>query len=284
MKKHNLLMTLFFTLLALTLKVSAQEQSLDDSDIISVEGMYNAQPVQKANQSSAKKADALPTQLTNKTANDANEKQEVKDLKDLNKLSPFREVSVIQKKFLPKTERFQFFVGASVMTNTPWYNNYGGKLNLSYNFAESFGIELQSTFLTSSESKSVKEIHDNNLLNAEQFVYTKNYYGLDLVWSPIYGKMTSLDRKIIPFDMYFSIGGGTSVTNSKEKNNSTLHIGTGQIFALSKSMAFRWDYSFNTFAATPQATVNNPNPSQGGYNDLVFTAGVSFFFPEAGYR
>ncbi|MFN3697535.1 MAG: outer membrane beta-barrel domain-containing protein [Pseudobdellovibrio sp.] len=281
MKKH-LVKILFFALLTVNVKIYAQEQGLDDSEIISVEGMYNAQPLPKVNQ--IKKNDAQPTQLTNSGADNSNRVQEVKDLKDLNKLAPFREVSVIQKKFLPKTERFQLFVGASAMTNTPWYNNFGGKLNLSYNFTESLGIELQSTFLTSSESKSVKEIRDNNLLNAEQFVYTKSYYGVDLVWSPIYGKMTSLDRKIIPFDMYFSIGGGTSVTNSKEKNNSTLHIGTGQIFALSKSMAFRWDYSFNTFAATPQSTASNSNPSQGGYNDLIFTAGVSFFFPEAGYR
>ena len=281
MKKH-LVKILFFALLTVNVKIYAQEQGLDDSEIISVEGMYNAQPLPKVNQ--IKKNDALPTQLTNSGADNSNRVQEVKDLKDLNKLAPFREVSVIQKKFLPKTERFQLFVGASAMTNTPWYNNFGGKLNLSYNFTESLGIELQSTFLTSSESKSVKEIRDNNLLNAEQFVYTKSYYGVDLVWSPIYGKMTSLDRKIIPFDMYFSIGGGTSVTNSKEKNNSTLHIGTVQIFALSKSMAFRWDYSFNTFAATPQSTASNSNPSQGGYNDLIFTAGVSFFFPEAGYR
>jgi len=277
--KHIIILLFVFTASV----VAQAQQNLEDDEIISVEGMYTAPQVSS---SSLKKnePDALPSQLTNKTNQDAAVLDEVVDLKDLNRLAPFREVSVIQKKFLPKTERFQLFAGLGIMTNTPWYNNYGGKLNLSYNFIESFGIELSSTFLTNSESQSVKEIRDNNTLNAEQFVYTKNYYGLDLVWSPIYGKMTSLDRKIIPFDMYFSIGGGTSVTNSKEKNNTTLHIGTGQIFAISKSMAFRWDYSFNTFAATPQATVNSPNPSQGGYNDLIFTAGFSFFFPEVGYR
>ena len=97
-------------------------------------------------------------------------------------------------------------------------------------------------------------------------------------------KISSLDDTIVPFDMYFSLGGGTSSTNSQEGSNATIHVGLGQIFAISKSMAFRWDYSFNTFSATPVATATSGSPEKSNYNDLVLSAGVSFFFPEASYR
>jgi outer membrane beta-barrel protein len=85
--------------------------------------------------------------------------------------------------------------------------------------------------------------------------------------------------------MYFAFGGGTSSTNSQEKSVPALHVGTGQIFALTKSMAFRWDYSWNFYQATPVSDAASTSaPSKSNYNDLVFTAGVSFFFPEANYR
>lgn len=255
------------------------QQTLGDDEIVSVEGMYSTQaPAKETKQAENQE---LPSQL--KQTNTATS-IEVKDLKDLNRLAPFSEVSVIQKKFMPKTQRFQLFAGGSVMTNTPWYNNVGVKLNLSYNFTETFGLEINSMFLTNTERESTKEIKDAHNLLAEQFIYTKSYTGIDLVWSPIYGKISALDDTIIPFDMYFSLGGGTSATNSQEGNNATFHVGVGQIFAISKSMAFRWDYSFNTFAATPVKTATSGTPEKNNYNDLILSAGISFFFPEASYR
>ncbi|MFN3454688.1 MAG: outer membrane beta-barrel domain-containing protein [Pseudobdellovibrio sp.] len=261
---------------------SQAQESVEDNEIVSVEDVYNNAPATTVTPTRPgyEENQSLPVD-TNKRKTEAT--QEVNDLKDLSRLAPFSEVSVIQKKFLPKTGRFQAFIGGSVMTNTPWYNNYGGKLHLAYHFTETLGLELNSSFLTNSESKSVKEIRDNNGLNAEQFVYTKSYYGLDLMWSPIYGKMTSLNDTVIPFDMYFSFGGGVSKTNSKEKDNSTFHVGVGQIFALSKAVAVRWDYSFTTFSATPAST-NNGLAEASRYNDLLLTLGFSFFFPEASYR
>lgn len=253
------------------------QQTLDDDDIVTVEGVYSNQPAAKDQKQPVNQE--LPSQLKQHPQN-----VDVKDLKDLNRLAPFSEVSVIQKKFMPKTQRFQLFAAGSVMTNTPWYNNIGAKLNLSYNFTETFGLEINSMFMTNSERESTKEIKEAHNLLAEQFIYTKSYVGLDLVWSPIYGKISALDDTIIPFDMYFAFGGGTSSTNSQEGNNATLHVGLGQIFALSKSMAFRWDYSFNTFAATPVATATSGSPEKSNYNDLVLSAGISFFFPEASYR
>lgn len=269
---------LVFTLSVIAMIPAMAQQTLEDDEIVSVEGVYSTQPAAKENKQNAE----LPDQL--KEQKQQSESVEVQDLKDLNRLAPFSEVSVIQKKFMPKTQRFQLFAGGSVMTNTPWYNNIGAKLNLGYNFTETLGLEVNSLFLTNSERESTKEIKEAHNLLAEQFIYTKSYVGLDLVWSPFYGKVSALNDTIVPFDMYFSLGGGSSTTNSQEGSNTTFHVGLGQIFAISKSMAFRWDYSFNTFAATPVATATTPNPSESRYNDLVLSAGISFFFPEATYR
>lgn len=273
--------------------VMAENQALDDQEILNVESIYkNQPPAAKPKQAtvtsesvSSEKSEAesdQPAEIKPSVQN-----QKVQSLTDLNKLAPFREVSIIQKKFLPKTERFQLFAAGGTTTNSPWFLNLGLKVNLGYYFTESFGVELSGIFLTNTEREVAKEIRDNNQLQPEKFINTKNYYGIDLVWAPIYGKLTMLNSRIIPFDMYFSAGGGTSSTNSLEGSVPTLHVGMGQIFAISKSMAFRWDYSLNTFQATPIPDSSLTTAGVGeknNYNDLILTAGLSFFFPEAKYR
>ncbi len=270
----------------------AEDQALDDQEILNVENLYkNLTPTVKP--TPVPTDSETPVESTESQTEQVNvEKpavvnQKVQNLTDLNKLAPFREVSVIQKKFLPKTERFQLFAGVGTTTNSPWFLNLGVKVNLGYYFTESFGIEASGIFLSNTERQVAKEIRDNNQLQPEKFINTKNYYGLDLVWAPIYGKLTLLNSRIIPFDMYFSAGGGTSSTNSAEGNVPTLHVGMGQIFAITKAIAFRWDYSLTTFQATPIPDSSLTTAGSGiknNYNDLILTAGLSFFFPEAKYR
>ena len=279
------------------LKSSAQEQALDDQEIINVENLYKAtpppaaQPVKIPVSETPGKSPIVESEILDPSINAQAEKnlktpQKVDRITDLNKLSPFREVSIIQKKYLPKTERFQLFGGLGATTNSPWFLNLGVKLNLGYYFTESFGVEASGVFLSNSERQVAQEIRTNNNLQPEKFVNTKSYIGLDLVWAPIYGKITMLNERIIPFDMYFSAGVGNSSTNSQEGSNPTLHLGTGQIFAISKAIAFRWDYSWTLFQATPVADSNlgSAQLQKNSYNDLILTAGFSFFFPEAKYR
>lgn len=291
----RILISIFAFLVSLPIFSYAEDQVLDDQEIINVEKLYSEQPAPTAPAIESGKSSGSSvntggstneTSAVEKSMPDAPKQQEkLERLTDLNTLAPFREISVIQKKYLPKTERFQLYAAGGMTTNSPWFLNLGLKLNLGYYFTESFGVELSGIFLSNSEREVSKEIRENNNLQPEKFVNTKNYVGGDLLWSPIYGKVTFLNDRIIPFDMYFSAGVGSSTTNSKEGTNTTFHLGTGQIFALSKSMAFRWDYSWNMYQATPVADSAATTASQSNsYNDLILTAGLSFFFPEVSSR
>ncbi len=282
--------------IALTPKnINAAEQNLDDQEILNVEGLYKNNAPKKetptANTSELPSQTNQPNETENKNETVAEKAPKVnvkvEKIADLNKLASFSEISVIQKKYLPKTERFQLYAGVGTTTNSPWFLNLGAKFNLGYYFTESFGIELSGIILSNSERQVSKEIRDNNSLQPEKFVNTKNYMGADIVWAPIYGKLSLLNERIIPFDMYFSAGGGTSSTNSQEGSVPTIHIGTGQIFAINKAFAFRWDYSWSFFQATPfiaNGSASSSQPLKNSYNDLILTAGFSFFFPEAKYR
>ncbi len=251
--------------------VWAQEEDtlseISNSDAASDVDQIAAEIEKKVQKSEAKEA-----------AQDKPEKEEkLEDFSGLGKLAPFSEISVIQKRFLPKTGRFQFFGGLATMVNDPWFSSMGFDLRFGYHFTEAWGVELNGIFLSNSQRPAAKDLYDQHGVKADSFVTTKGYSGGSLVWTPIYGKMGYFNRRIIPFDMYFQAGGGqTQVDNGS--GGSTIHFGTGQIFALSKGMGFRWDFTWNSFSATPTGK------SAQNFNNLLLTFGASFFFPEAKYR
>ncbi len=195
----------------------------------------------------------------------------------LGTLAPFSEVSVIQKRYMPKTGRFQFFGGLNLVTNNPFFETYGVVAKGAYFLNETWGLEANYFNLSTTEAKSTKELKDFQNVSTDNLIYPKDYLGLDLMWFPMYGKFSLFSKKIIPFDMYFSAGYGVTGTQSNEKPG-TLHFGTGQMFSVTKGIAIRWDFSWHSFAA------KGIEENSSNFNFLFLSVGASFFFPEASYR
>lgn len=266
-------MILTISLLTLGVAVKAQDSDVEELNLIEMEldrDSQNRTVIQDSETPSETGRSTMPpTQST---------VPEVKKVEDLNRLTDFQQVSVIQRRFLPRTERVQFFIAPTLTLNDPWFNVYGGTLRAGYNFREAWGIEAGYTFLSTSKSQALEELDKENNTIAKNIVFSKSYYNIDINWTPIYGKMTWLDEQILYYDTYFSLGyGGTEVQTGDIQ--PTLHLGLGQIFSISKKMAFRWDLSWNFFEAKDLDTT-----STGGYNNVFISAGFSFFFPEASYR
>ena len=199
------------------------------------------------------------------------------DFSGLAKLAPFSEISVIQKRFLPKSQRIQFTGAFTTITNNPWFFTAGVSLKAAYYFTEAWGIEGMYNAMSSSSRQSANELHDNNNVSADSFGFPKNYMGVDAKYTPFYGKMTWQNKKIVPFEHYFTVGlGNTSVSTGG--SGATLHFGTGENFALSKRFSVNWDFSMMNYAAKDTTGVNQ------SFSDLLLTVGMSFFYPEASYR
>lgn len=202
-------------------------------------------------------------------------------LSELATLEPFNDIAVIQRKFLPKTGRFEVAGMAMGSVNNPFFSNLGLGLRGSYFFNEKHGVELQYYFLSNSERGVTKSLRDNQRVETKSLTTPKNYMGAAYRWNPIYGKMTWLNRAIVPFDLFFTVGGGLTKTDLGN-SEPTIHIGTGQVFALTKAMAFRWDISWNLYQA--EAIESNGDKLTNNQDDLFLMLGMSFYFPEAKYR
>jgi outer membrane beta-barrel protein len=205
---------------------------------------------------------------------------EVKGVSDLSSLSEFKDIAVIQKRFLPKTQRFEAFGGVNGILNDKFFTSVGLNGRLGYSFTERLGIELLVMVLSTSEREVTRNLVDRRGVKTTNFVSPQNYYGLDFRWTPLYGKMGFINKKITAFDLYFSAGAGMTNTN-QGGSEPTVHFGTGQIFSITKSTAFRWDFSWNFYNARSGVAGASQNSL---YNNLFLTIGASFFFPEATYR
>jgi len=202
---------------------------------------------------------------------------DIKEVSELSQLTQFEDVAVIQKRFLPKTSRVEIFPNVGFIINDSFFTNTAFSGRVAYYFSESYGLEINGMILGTSERKVTSDLNQVRGVVTRSLVSPQSYYGLDFKWSPVYGKVASLDKSIVPFDMYFNIGGGMMKTN-QGTNPTAIHFGTGQAFALSKWSAFRWDiswYWYNTTSATG---------ASGSFTNIFAMIGMSFFVPEASYR
>lgn len=205
---------------------------------------------------------------------------EVNKLSELSMLSPFENIAVIQKRFLPKTMRLEMSGNGLISTNSAYFNNIGIGARLGFYFDEKYGLEAGYQVVTSSQRPITEGLVDNQRIKTSALVEPESYYGLAFKWAPVYGKIAWFQEKIIPFDLYFTPGFGFSKT-THGGSEPTFTLGLGQLFALTKSVGVRWDFYWNNYKA--KITVDGVSQTQN-HNDLFLGIGLSYFIPEATYR
>jgi len=279
-KKIDLIKLYIIFALALfcTLSLHAQEEISPDSGS---DSLYEKE-IQKG-----PKTNLLQNELngTENKSDDAGTSQEkLNKISQLGNLAPFSDIAVIQKKFLPKTGRFELFPNIGLVTNNAFFFSAFFQGRLGYGITEKWSLEATASFFTNSKSKVTKELKDKKQVDTESHILTRNYYGLDVKWAPIYGKMGVFSSGIMPFDMYFSLGGGIMKTN-QDTSPFAIHVGTGQIFALRKWWAFRWDLSGYFYSSdTHVSNSGSTRVNHESFQDIQLSLGMSFFFPDAKYR
>ncbi|MES2769040.1 MAG: outer membrane beta-barrel domain-containing protein [Bdellovibrionota bacterium] len=213
---------------------------------------------------------------------DAPKSEKLKSISELDKLTPFNDIAVIQKRFLPKSQRFEFNPNLGLITNNAFFMTTFLQGRLAYAITEKWAIEAIVAVFMDQKYKVTKDLEDEASVQTTSLLLPEMYYGADIRWSPIYGKMGSFSEGIVPFDMYFSLGAGIMDTN-QEDSPLAIHVGTGQIFGLNKWMAFRWDLSGYMYSSEVTKS-NGTGKNSDSFTDVQLSLGMSFFFPDATYR
>lgn len=194
----------------------------------------------------------------------------------------FSNIIVISKKFLTKTNRLEVFTYGATGINNAFYLDIAPGVDITYYFKEKYALSFSYLYFFNTKKKVTKDLEDATI-NAKLGFFPKQFVGAYFHWSPIYGKFALLNRKLIPFDLYFSLGLGQFSAKYTKKENSgegavapfkslALSAQMGQQFALSSSIAFHWKILWNLFPLPDDGVV------RGQSNNILFGLGVSWFF------
>ena len=223
----------------------------------------------------------------------------IKSLSDLQQLTPYESVSVIQKRYLPKTFRGEFNLSTSFVINHTFFYLGGLSARAGFFIREDHGFGLEGSAFLPAVNKLVTNemISPPNLILPFTAVFSQFYGGAYYKWSPIFGKFAVLNKKIIYFDMYMTFGAGVSRVvkglNDKTLENlegatslpqlakdvfPTINLGLGQMFAINQSWAFNWDLKWL------YTIVQYQNQEKYTPLDINLSLGINYYFPGAGYR
>ena len=213
-----------------------------------------------------------------------------KGFKNLEKLSSFKNIVVLQRRYFPKTQRvFLSLRGASII-NDAYFAVNGFGAEGGFYLTEHWGLNFEYIkFNSYKKQHTEKLIEDRSVLSS--FTYPIKRTSVGIKWVPMYGKIAFRDKKITYFDHYFSLGYGSIELVSG--SSPLIYIGTGQIFPFNKNWAFQWELVFNRYEAKDildksavivEKERKTERELEQKFDTLIFNIGLTFFYPGADYR
>jgi outer membrane beta-barrel protein len=200
-------------------------------------------------------------------------------------------VKAVQRKGFLKRGRFEVAPIFALTVNDAFYQKFGGGLRLAYNIHDSFAVAVRGLTYRQPEWSSPRSwqpapirtdsTKEGKVAFGGQLLASQIYdqLMLDGIWSPIYGKVSVLDQKIVHFDLYLSAGFGlvwtaTTEPPRSEKPPIAADLGGGVRFYPKDWLAIELGLMATLYSDRPQASL--PATVQKVF---AATVGVSFFFP-----
>lgn len=196
---------------------------------------------------------------------------------DVQTTASYEDFSVIQRNYMPKTERAQISLGLTSTPTDVFFRTLGLNVKLSYHFNETWGIEAFGYSLSSSARSEVGNLESTQAVSVRSLVSIRNYIGLNVYNSFIYGKHAFLNNLIFPFEIYSAFGFG-KITNQNSEDSTAVQLGIGELTSISRSSAIRLDLTWSFYKT------KNILGKEEANNSIFLTVGYSYFFPEPLYR
>ena len=206
---------------------------------------------------------------------------EARKLSDLVHLSPFSDIAVIQRRFMPKTGRVSISALSTFTLSSEFFLNPGVEGHLTYHFLEKHGVELSGYYVLTLNRGVTDDMIGIGANVSELLPIARAFVGLTYKWMPVYGKIAFYNQRILAFDTFFNFGGGMS--GVKRKKNPLVWepvfiASIGQVFAITRNLGLRWDLRYHL-------TIETQNKAGiTALHDILFSIGFSYYYPSAGLR
>jgi outer membrane beta-barrel protein len=231
----------------------------------------------------------LSTISINANAQSGSDKLDVKALEQKYWAAKDDDFSVVQNRAFSKNNRFFTTLHYGQAINDPYYTGSYLGASLGYFFNETWGLEANYMMSNFSDSKSFKDIV--SLGGGPKVNEAKDKAVINVMWFPIYAKMSLFDKKIIHFDMGLSLGVGNfgyerkyyvgtfpAGSEKSEKGTSLGYsLGITQQFYFNRLMAIKVDF-VNTVSSQKQINYKSrTDEGNKSVNDTSLVIGLSIF-------
>jgi outer membrane beta-barrel protein len=198
-----------------------------------------------------------------------------------------------------KAGRFEVTATGNVSLDDAFFTKYFGGVKVGYHLNEFFSISAQAAAGTAHPTNST-QLCTSNAGCREASAYQlfqvpgdlKGVYGLEVAWSPIYGKLNAFSEKVVHFDL--SVLAGGDVISHRDVISSARaaelaaaggepdivrtyggHVGLGVRAFVTPWMALRLEVKDYLFGVV----VPNGGTDKKLQSQLFTELGASFFFP-----
>jgi outer membrane beta-barrel protein len=133
-----------------------------------------------------------------------------------------RKVKVVQRRLFTKDSRIETAVYGGIIPNDDFIVYYPVGIRAAYHFTEGLSVELSYAYLFDKQSTLTKFLEDpdgGGLKRADIQEFIHMYEGLNVLWAPIYGKISLLGLKLSHFDAYVGLGFGLFHTEEFPSDN-----------------------------------------------------------------
>ena len=180
-------------------------------------------------------------------------------------------VKSVQRKVFLKRSRFELYPHFSIDLNDAFYAHLVVGGSLGFHVVDALSIEGRFGYvLESIEQEPIRFVRRTAGALPERPPQFELHGELDLLWAPLYGKISLFGEGILHFDVYLAAGGGVFQTD--EGTSPAFNFGIGQRFFLTDWLVARVELRDYIFPDTR-------NGESDLQNLLMVSLSVSAFFP-----
>lgn len=151
-----------------------------------------------------------------------------------------REIKVVQKRLVEKDGRFELMPFASIIPNDDFIVYYPLGLRIGYHFSEAFAVEAAYAYALDYDTGLAEFLESGGpgLRRAAIQEQISMFYNVNILWAPIYGKISLLGLKLTHFETYLGLGFGMFHTEEFPPDNPN---GNAKIKPSGNTvLGFRW--------------------------------------------
>lgn len=159
------------------------------------------------------------------------------------------EIRVVQNRLYTKSGKFEFSAFGSTVSSDPFLSTRNAGGILAFHLSEQFSLGVIGWKSFAEDSAATDFLYESTKASGSPqrpfMNKPESFYGGELGYSPIYGKLSLFGKKILHYDIHFM--GGAGMTGGETGSYVTPFLGIGQKLYLGRLLALRLDYRYMRF-------------------------------------